>query len=162
MAEGLGATVIPVSGGNSERQIMLLKDFGATVICCTPSYFLHLIEAAAAMGVPLRRMKLLAFALGAGLGGVAGALFSALQGFVSPEAFSLQESVLIVAMVVLGGQGSISGAILAAILLTILPEALREVADYRMIAYALILIIVMLVRPQGLLGIKEIWELRKK
>jgi phenylacetate-CoA ligase len=64
-AEALGATVIPISGGNSERQIMLLKDFGATVICCTPSYFLHLIEAAQEQGVDLKKLPLRAGIFGA-------------------------------------------------------------------------------------------------
>jgi branched-chain amino acid transport system permease protein len=81
--------------------------------------------AAEAMGIDTRHMKLLAFAVGAGFAGVAGALFSAFQGFVSPEAFSLQESVLIVAIVVFGGIGHIRGVILGAVALTALPEMLR-------------------------------------
>ena len=64
-AEGLGATVIPVSGGNTDRQIMLLKDFGVTAICCTPSYFLHLIDRAGEMGVDLRELPLRAGVFGA-------------------------------------------------------------------------------------------------
>jgi branched-chain amino acid transport system permease protein len=60
--------------------------------------------------------------------------------------------------VVLGGLGSISGAVIAAIILTILPEALRGVAEYRMVAYAVALIVMMLVRPKGLLGVHEVWE----
>jgi len=64
-AEGLGATVIPISGGNTERQIMVMKDFGVTAICCTPSYFLHLIERAAEMGTDLRDLPLRAGVFGA-------------------------------------------------------------------------------------------------
>lgn len=85
--------------------------------------------AAAAMGIDTRRLKLLAFAVGASFGGVAGALFSAFQGFISPEAFSLQESVLIVAMVVFGGMGHVGGVILGAALLAALPEVLRYVVN---------------------------------
>ncbi len=120
--------------------------------------------AAEAMGINTRNMKLLAFGLGASLGGVSGVLFGTLQGFVSPEAFSLQESVLVVAMVVLGGIGHIPGVILGAVLLTVLPEVLRYVVgplqamtDGRLDAgilrqqvIALTMIAVMLLRPRGI------------
>ncbi|MBP6752070.1 MAG: ABC transporter ATP-binding protein, partial [Alicycliphilus sp.] len=84
--------------------------------------------AAKAMGINTRNMKLLAFGMGASFGGVSGAMFAAFQGFVSPESFSLMESVMIVAMVVLGGLGHIPGVILGAVLLSALPEVLRYVA----------------------------------
>ena len=84
--------------------------------------------AAKAMGINTRNMKLLAFGMGASFGGVAGAMFAAFQGFVSPESFSLMESVMIVAMVVLGGIGHLPGVILGAVLLSALPEVLRYVA----------------------------------
>ena len=83
--------------------------------------------AAKAMGLHTRNLKLLAFGVGASFGGMAGALFAAFQGFVSPEAFSLQESVLIVAMVVFGGMGHIPGVVLGAVVLAALPEVLRYV-----------------------------------
>jgi branched-chain amino acid transport system permease protein len=120
--------------------------------------------AAEAMGVNTRHMKLLAFALGASFGGVAGAMFGAFQGYVSPESFSLQESVMIVAMVVFGGMGHIPGVILGAVLLTALPEMLRyvvgplqEITDGRLDAgilrqllIALAMIVAVLMRPRGL------------
>ncbi len=120
--------------------------------------------AAKAMGINTRNMKLLAFGMGASFGGVAGAMFSAFQGFVSPESFSLMESVMIVAMVVLGGIGHIPGVILGAVLLAALPEVLRYVAGplqgltdgrldssiLRQLLIALAMIIVMLLRPRGL------------
>lgn len=120
--------------------------------------------AAQAMGLNTRNLKLLAFAVGAAMGGVAGALFGAFQGFVSPEAFSLQESVIIVAMVVFGGMGHIPGVILGAVLLSALPEALRYVVgplqahtDGRLDAgvlrpalIGLVMVVTMLVRPRGL------------
>ena len=84
--------------------------------------------AAKAMGINTRNMKLLAFGMGASFGGVSGAMFAAFQGFVSPESFSLMESVMIVAMVVLGGIGHLPGVILGAVLLAALPEVLRYVA----------------------------------
>ena len=120
--------------------------------------------AAKAMGINTRNMKLLAFGMGATFGGVAGTLFASFQGFVSPESFSLQESIMIVAMVVLGGIGHIPGVILGALLLSALPEVLRYVAPdlqdltggridasiLRQLLVALAMIGVMLVRPRGL------------
>ena len=120
--------------------------------------------AAKAMGINTRNMKLLAFAMGASFGGVSGAMFGAFQGFVSPESFSLMESVMIVAMVVLGGIGHLPGVILGAVLLSALPEVLRYVAGplqamtdgrldaaiLRQLLIALAMIIVMLLRPRGL------------
>lgn len=120
--------------------------------------------AAKAMGINTRNMKLLAFGMGASFGGVSGAMFGAFQGFVSPESFSLMESVMIVAMVVLGGIGHIPGVILGAVLLSALPEVLRFVAGplqamtdgrldsaiLRQLLIALAMISVMLLRPRGL------------
>ena len=120
--------------------------------------------AAKAMGINTRNMKLLAFGMGASFGGVSGAMFGAFQGFVSPESFSLMESVMIVAMVVLGGIGHIPGVILGAVLLSALPEVLRYVAGplqamtdgrldsaiLRQLLIALAMIIIMLMRPRGL------------
>jgi branched-chain amino acid transport system permease protein len=122
--------------------------------------------AAAAMGINTRNVKLLAFAMGATFGGAAGGLFAGFQGFISPESFGLQESVMIVCMVVLGGMGNIGGVVLGSVLLVLLPEALRNGAgpvqqalfgrtlldpeSLRMLLFGLALIVVMLVRPAGL------------
>jgi branched-chain amino acid transport system permease protein len=122
--------------------------------------------AAQAMGINTRNIKLLAFAMGATFGGVAGGLFSSLQGFVSPESFSLLESILVLCMVVLGGMGHVSGVVLGALLLATLPEVLRHTASpvqqqlfgkvildpesLRMLLFGLALILVMLLRPAGL------------
>jgi len=120
--------------------------------------------AAKAMGINTRNMKLLAFGMGATFGGVSGAMFAAFQGFISPESFSLMESVMIVAMVVLGGVGHLPGVILGAVLLSALPEVLRYVASplqemtggrldasiLRQLLIALAMISVMLLRPRGL------------
>ena len=120
--------------------------------------------AAKAMGINTRNMKLLAFGMGATFGGVSGSMFGAFQGFVSPESFSLQESIMIVAMVVLGGIGHIPGVILGALLLAALPEVLRYVAGplqemtdgrldasiLRQLLVALAMIVIMLMRPRGL------------
>ena len=125
--------------------------------------------AAKAMGINTRNMKLLAFGMGASFGGVAGALFASFQGFVSPESFSLMESVMIVAMVVLGGMGHLPGVILGAVLLAALPEVLRYVAGplqqmtggrldasiLRQLLIALAMITIMLMRPRGLWPSRE-------
>ena len=123
--------------------------------------------AAKAIGIDTRMMKLLAFALGATFGGVSGGLFAAFQGFVSPESFSLMESIVVLTMIVLGGMGNLAGVIVGAILLTALPEVLRHFAVpmqmalfgktlldpevLRMLLLSLAMIVMMLVRPAGLL-----------
>ena len=120
--------------------------------------------AAKAMGLNTRNLKLLAFGMGATFGGVSGAMFAGFQGFVSPESFSLMESVMIVAMVVLGGLGHLPGVVLGAVLLAALPEVLRYVAGplqamtdgrldaaiLRQLLIALAMIVIMLLRPRGL------------
>jgi branched-chain amino acid transport system permease protein len=120
--------------------------------------------AAKAMGLNTRNLKLLAFGMGATFGGISGAMFAAFQGFISPESFTLAESVMIVAMVVLGGIGHIPGVILGALLLSALPEVLRYVAGdvqamtggrldaaiLRQLLIALAMITIMLVRQRGL------------
>ena len=120
--------------------------------------------AAKAMGLNTRNLKLLAFGMGATFGGLSGAIFAAFQGFVSPESFGLMESVMIVAMVVLGGMGHLPGVVLGAVLLAALPEVLRYVAGplqdmsggrldasiLRQLLIALAMIGVMLMRPRGL------------
>lgn len=115
--------------------------------------------AAEAVGVNTARVKVVAFVLAAFFAGVGGSLFAHEFGnTLTPSELGFQKSIDIVIMVVLGGMGSISGAVVAAIGLTIMPELLREFAEYRMIFYALALILVMILRPQGLFGIKELWE----
>ncbi len=123
-------------------------------------------DAARAMGINTRNFKLLAFAMGASFGGVAGVMFASFQGFVSPESFSLQESISVLAMVVLGGIGHVPGVILGAVLLSVLPEVLRSVATplqqaifgsvvidpevLRQLFYGLALLLITLFRPHGL------------
>jgi branched-chain amino acid transport system permease protein len=125
--------------------------------------------AAKAMGINTRNMKLLAFGMGATFGGVSGSMFAAFQGFVSPESFSLMESVMIVAMVVLGGMGHLPGVVLGALLLAALPEVLRAVSGplqqmtggrldasiLRQLLIALAMISIMLLRPRGLWPARE-------
>ncbi len=122
--------------------------------------------AAKAMGINTRNIKLLAFSMGASFGGVSGAMFASFQGFVSPESFSLMESIVILAMVVLGGIGHIPGVILGAVLLAALPEILRHVVEpvqmlifgkiwieaevLRQLLYGLAMVVIMLNRPAGL------------
>ena len=108
--------------------------------------------AAEAMGIDTTRIKTLAFALGAAIAGIAGVLFAARYTFISPESFTFLESVRILSMVVLGGMGSLPGVILGAFLLTVLPEMLRGLASYRMLIFGIALVVMMVFRPQGLLG----------
>ena len=121
--------------------------------------------AASAMGINTRNIKLLAFAMGATFGGISGGLFASFQGFISPESFTLLDSIMVLCMVVLGGMGNVGGVVLGAILLTALPEALRYVgplqqawfgdiyvdpSDLRMLLFGLALVLMMLFRPAGL------------
>ena len=123
--------------------------------------------AARAMGINTRNMKLLAFAMGASFGGVSGGIFSAMQGFISPESFILVESVMVLSMVVLGGMGNVWGVILGALLLSFAPEVLRYTVEpvqravfgrmliepevIRMLLFGLALVLMMLFRPAGIL-----------
>jgi branched-chain amino acid transport system permease protein len=123
--------------------------------------------AARAMGINTRNLKLLAFAMGASFGGIAGGMFAAIQAFISPESFVLVESVMVVSMVVLGGMGNIWGVILGALLLSFTPEVLRWTVEpvqhalfgrsliepevIRMLLFGLAMVLIMLFRPAGLL-----------
>ena len=106
--------------------------------------------AAEAIGINTTRYKVTAFVLGAFFAGVAGGLYAHLKGFITPSGFTFMRSFEIVVMVILGGMGNTAGVIIAAIILTVLPEVLRDFAQYRMVLYSLLLIILMLLRPQGL------------
>lgn len=108
--------------------------------------------AAEATGVNTTYYKTLAFVVSAFFAGVAGGLYAGCVGVLQPAVFGFMKSIEILVMVVLGGMGSMLGSAISATVLTILPEALRAFSEYRMIAYAVVLIIVMIFRPQGLLG----------
>ncbi len=108
--------------------------------------------AAEAMGIDTTRMKIFAFVLGAAIAGIGGVFFAARYSFISPESFTFLESVRILSMIVLGGMGNIPGAILGAFLLTLLPELLRGLANYRMLIFGAALVVMMIFRPQGLWG----------
>ncbi|MBI3593046.1 MAG: branched-chain amino acid ABC transporter permease, partial [Nitrospirae bacterium] len=108
--------------------------------------------AAASMGIDTTKYKLYAFAFGAFWAGIAGVLFASKMHFISPESFTFMESVLILSMVILGGLGNIYGAVLGAFILVLLPEVLREVQLYRMLILGIGLVLLMIFRPQGLLG----------
>ena len=112
-------------------------------------------DAAAVMGVYPFKFKLWAFAIGAALGGLSGALFASRNGFIDPSQFDAMLSILFVAMVVVGGQGNMKGVAIGAVLLAYLPERFREVQEYRMLLFGLALVIIMLLRPQGLLPSKR-------
>ncbi|MFI7077344.1 branched-chain amino acid ABC transporter permease [Micromonospora sp. NPDC049903] len=108
-------------------------------------------DAAAVMGVYPFKFKLWAFAIGAALGGFAGFLFASRYAFIDPTQFNVNLSILFVAMVVVGGSGNMVGVSVGAVLLAYLPERFREVADYRWLAFGLAMVLVMILRPQGLI-----------
>ncbi|MBE0623937.1 MAG: ABC transporter ATP-binding protein [Burkholderiales bacterium] len=123
--------------------------------------------AARAMGIDTTRIKLLAFAMGASFGGIAGGMFAAIQSFISPESFVLVESIMVLSMVVLGGMGNVWGVVLGAVLLSFVPELLRYTVEplqqslfgrsiiepevIRMLLFGMALVLMMLYRPAGLL-----------
>lgn len=107
------------------------------------------------LGLNPTRIKLSAFTMGAMFAGLGGAFFAARQGLVNPESFTFIESALILSIVVLGGMGSQLGVILAAIILTVVPELAREFAQYRMLIFGLVMVLMMMWRPQGLLPVKR-------
>src|SRR5205085_7314376 len=106
------------------------------------------------------RYKITAFVIGAFFAGIAGALYSHQITAINPKGFNFILSIEIVVMVILGGMGNTGGVILAAILLTVMPEFLRAINQYRMIIYSLLLIILMLTRPQGLFNFRNPWKRR--
>ena len=108
-------------------------------------------DVAELMGVPTFRFKLLAFALGACIGGLSGALFAGKSGFINPQSFELLLSILFIAAVVIGGAGNRWGVILGAIVVSYFPERFREFADFRVLVFGLALMLLAIFRPQGLL-----------
>jgi branched-chain amino acid transport system permease protein len=108
--------------------------------------------AADAMGINVFKYKIIGFAISSGLAGLAGAYYAHYMGFIDPNAFTFDESILILSMTIMGGMASIPGSIIGASFLSILPEALRAVADYRQIVYGLLLAVIMVFKPSGLLG----------
>ncbi len=111
--------------------------------------------AAEAVGLNTTRYKIVAFVVGAFFAGVAGGLYGHFKQTISATGFDFTKSIEIVVMVILGGMGNTIGVILAAVLLTLLPELLREFSDYRMIVYSLLLVVLMLVRPEGLFNFQR-------
>ena len=107
------------------------------------------------LGVNPTNTKLTAFAIGAMFGGIAGSFFATKQGFVSPESFTFIESAIIVAIVVLGGMGSQTGIVLSAIFLIGVTEIFRELEQFRMIAFGLSMVLIMLFKPKGILDNRE-------
>lgn len=108
-----------------------------------------------AVGIPTTRFKVMAFVIGSALAGVAGGLFAHLQGGIRPEDFRFERSIDMVVMIIIGGLGSITGAILGAIFVGVSLELTRDFGEYRLVAYAALLVLLMIVRPQGLLGTRE-------
>lgn len=118
--------------------------------------------AAEAAGINTTAMKVMAFTVGSFLGGLGGALYAHYMYFIDPNAFDFMKSIEILNMVVLGGMGSIPGTILGTVILTLAPEMLRIVAEYRLLFYGALLVILMIFRPNGILGDVRIFDLRKR
>lgn len=114
--------------------------------------------AAEAMGVNTTRYKVMAFVISSAMAGAGGVLLAHFDGYLNPKSFEFIKSFEILIMIILGGLGSIVGSVLGAIVLTVLPESLRGFAEYRMVIYSSLLIILMITRPQGLLGATDLFK----
>jgi branched-chain amino acid transport system permease protein len=112
--------------------------------------------AAEAMATPTTRLKVFAFTLSAATAGIAGGLFAHMQSGIRPEDFKFEKSIDMIVMIIVGGLGSISGAAIGGVFVAVSLELMRDLQEYRLVLYALLLVVIMLVRPQGLLGTKEI------
>ncbi|MFZ5895903.1 MAG: branched-chain amino acid ABC transporter permease [Myxococcota bacterium] len=112
--------------------------------------------AAEAMATPTTRLKVTAFALSAATAGIAGGLFAHMQSGIRPEDFKFEKSIDMIVMIIVGGLGSISGAVVGGIFVAVTLELMRHLLEYRLVIYALLLIVIMLVRPQGLFGTVEL------
>jgi branched-chain amino acid transport system permease protein len=115
--------------------------------------------AAEAMATPTTRVKILAFTLSAAGAGIAGGLFAHMQNGIRPEDFKFDKSIDMVVMIIVGGLGSVSGAALGGVFVAVSLELMRDLHEYRLVLYALLLIVIMLVRPQGMLGHRELPDL---
>lgn len=113
--------------------------------------------AAESMGIHTTKYKVVAFTVGAFFAGLGGALYAHFIGYLNPEGFNFLKSVDVVVMVILGGMGSTAGVTVAAVMLTVLNELLRHTEQYRMVFFALLLIVLMILRPQGLIGDFSRW-----
>jgi branched-chain amino acid transport system permease protein len=118
--------------------------------------------AAEAMGTPTTRLKVTAFTLSAAMAGIAGGLFAHMQSGIRPEDFRFEKSIDMIVMIIIGGLGSISGAVLGGAFVAVSLELMRDLQQYRLVLYALLLIAIMLLRPQGVLGSRELSDLWKR
>ncbi|MGC4090729.1 MAG: branched-chain amino acid ABC transporter permease [Polyangiaceae bacterium] len=112
--------------------------------------------AAEAMATPTTRLKVLAFTLSAASAGIAGGLFAHMQSGIRPEDFKFEKSIDMIVMIIVGGLGSITGAVVGGIFVAVTLELMRDLSQYRLVIYALLLIVIMLVRPEGLFGTREL------
>lgn len=117
--------------------------------------------AAESVGINIAKYKIISFTIGAFFAGIGGGLFAHLNTYLNPSSFNFLKSVEYVVMIVLGGMGSLTGTLIAATVLTLLPELLRAASEWRMVIYSLLLIVMMIWRPQGILGNKE-WKWIRK
>jgi branched-chain amino acid transport system permease protein len=118
--------------------------------------------AAEAMATPTTRLKVQAFTLSAATAGIAGGLFAHMQAGIRPEDFKFEKSIDMIVMIIVGGLGSITGSVVGGIFVAVTLELMRDLSQYRLVIYALLLVVIMLVRPQGLFGSAELPTLLKR
>ena len=118
--------------------------------------------AAEAMGVDTTRFKVLSFVISSMFAGIGGSLFGHYTAYLNPNSFTFITSFYLIIMIVVGGLGSIEGAILGAILITVILEVFRSLSEFRLVGFSILLVLVMLYRPQGLLGTREMFRLKRR
>jgi branched-chain amino acid transport system permease protein len=118
--------------------------------------------AAEVNGVNVFRYKLLIFSISAAIAGLAGAFYAHHMSFIDPKAFTFEQSILMLSIIILGGMGSIYGSILGAIVLAVVPEVLRGLVEYRQIIYGVLIVFMVIVRPSGLLGSVNLEHIRQR
>src|SRR5216683_7447787 len=133
------------------------SSFGRTLIAIREDEI-----AAEAMGVDTTRSKVISFVVSSAMAGIGGGLFGHYLMYLHTNSFTFIKSIEIIIMIVIGGLGSITGSVLGAVLYISLTEGLRQFAQYRMVVFSLLLIIIMIVRPQGILGHRELWQIFKR
>lgn len=146
-------------GGLAFVTVVAVRNLGSSAVGRTLAAIREDEIAAQAMGVHITRFKVLAFALSAAFAGASGALFGHYTQFLSTNDFTFIRSFEIIVMVIIGGVGSLTGSVLGAFLVTLLPELLRGFASWRLVLYSALLVTIMLTRPQGILGRRELSDL---
>jgi branched-chain amino acid transport system permease protein len=157
-----GFTTLPVAVGFFFVMAVIMVNlinsrYGRAFKACRDDYL-----AASLLGYNTARYRVLSLAVSGFYCGVAGALLAGFMSFIQPVMFDMMKSTELTSMVVFGGLGSLSGTLLASVIITLVTELFRPISQYRMLIYGGLLVAIMVLRPEGIMGSKELWNLRRK